>query len=240
VQDVTERRRLEREVLEISANERRRLGHDLHDGLGQFLAGIALKTKTLEENLAADGSEQSRKAKELVSLINQAISQTRTLAHGMDPIQVEANGLVAALEKLASQTSDLFRINCDFACKQDRLPVNTQAGIALYRIAQEAIHNAITHGQSRHIQIALKLDDHQLSLCIQDDGKGFTTTSGPGAGIGVRIMQYRANSVGGSFSINSKPGEGTQVLCLLPRELCLLAPEGSTPSAGAAQAVALR
>jgi PAS domain S-box-containing protein len=219
--DITERKRLEAEVLEISANERRRLGHDLHDGLGQFLAGVALKTKTLEEELAAEGSSQTRRAKELVAHMNQAITQSRTLAHGLDPVHVEANGVVAALENLAAQAQDMFGIQCAFACRQERLAVSPQTGIALYRITQEAIHNAITHGQPQRIQVELALEGEQLRLRIQDNGKGFAPGGKPGSGIGLRIMQYRAGSIGGSLSVQSRPGSGTQVECLVPEQLGL-------------------
>src|SRR5258708_3829448 len=129
--DITEFKRMEKELLEISANERRRFGHELHDGLGQYLAGVALKTKTLEEILEAEGSGQTRKAKALVALVNDAIRQTRSLAHGLDPVHVEANGLVAALEKLAAQTEDLFHVKCGFVCEQERLAVNVPTGLAL-------------------------------------------------------------------------------------------------------------
>src|SRR5438093_9060777 len=109
VRDVTERKRLEEEVLEISARERRRIGDDLHDGLGQYLAGIAIKAKILEDDLAASSSSHKLKAEKLVRLINNAIQQVRTLARGLDPIEMEANGLVPALQKLAGDTEDLYQ-----------------------------------------------------------------------------------------------------------------------------------
>ena len=149
--DITLRKRLEGKLLEISADERRRLGHDLHDGLGQFLLGIALKTKLLEETLTKEKSAEALRAREIVGLMNTAITQTRNLAHGLDPVHVEANGLVAALRKLAAQTRELFQVECVFACRQEQLDVNPQTGIAFYHIAQEAIHNAIRHGQARRI-----------------------------------------------------------------------------------------
>src|SRR5664279_2373186 len=145
--DITLRKRLEEKLLEIGADERRRLGHDLHDGLGQFLLGIALKTKMLEEALTKGKSAEAWRAREVVGLVNTAIAQTRNLAHGLDPIHVEANGLVAALRNLAAQTRELFQVECALACKREHLDVNAQTGIAFYRITQEAIHNAIRHGK---------------------------------------------------------------------------------------------
>jgi two-component system sensor kinase FixL len=220
--DISERRRLESELLEISAKERRRLGHDIHDGLGQYLTGIALKAKVLEEILAADESAHVRRVKELVGLINTAIRQTRNLAHGLGPVHVEADGFVAALGNLVVQTREIFQMDCTFTCLQDRLAVNNETSLALYRITQEAIHNAITHGQARRIEIRLALQDAHLRLSVQDNGKGFSPASQPHSGMGLHIMRYRASSIGGSLTIDSAPHDGTRVLCSVPQELCLL------------------
>ncbi len=129
-----------------------------HDGLGQFLLGIALKTKMLEEALNKGKSAETWRAREIVGLVNTAIAQTRNLAHGLDPIHVEANGLVAALRNLAAQTQALFQVECAFACHREHLDVYAQTGIAFYRIAQEAIQNAIRHGQARQISLELAVE----------------------------------------------------------------------------------
>jgi PAS domain S-box-containing protein len=217
--DITLRKRLEEKLLEIGADERRRLGHDLHDGLGQFLLGIALKTKMLEETLTKGKSAEAWRAKEVVGLVNTAIAQTRNLAHGLDPIHVEANGLVAALRNLAAQTRDLFQVECAFACKREHLDVNTQTGIAFYRITQEAIHNAIRHGQARQINLELAVDDAQLCLKIFDNGKGFSPYSKSGSGMGLHIMQFRANSIGGHLTVESQPNKGARIECAIPTNL---------------------
>jgi two-component system, LuxR family, sensor kinase FixL len=211
--DITLRRRLEEKLLEIGADERRRLGHDLHDGLGQFLLGIALKTKMLEEVLIKGKSAEAAKAREIVGLVNIAIAQTRNLAHGLDPIHVEANGLVAALRNLAAQTRELFQVKCSFACKSEHLDVNAQTGIAFYRITQEAIQNAIRHGLARQIKVELAVDDTQLCLKIIDDGKGFSPASKSGSGMGLHIMQFRASSIGGQLIIESQPNNGARIEC---------------------------
>jgi len=217
--DITLRKRLEEKLLEIGADERRRLGHDLHDGLGQFLLGIALKTKMLEETLTKGKSAEAWRAKEVVGLVNTAIAQTRNLAHGLDPIHVEANGLVAALRNLAAQTRDLFQVECAFACKREHLDVNTQTGIAFYRITQEAIHNAIRHGQARQINLELAVDDAHLYLKIFDNGKGFSPDSKSGSGMGLHIMQFRANSIGGHLTVESQPNKGARIECAIPTNL---------------------
>lgn len=219
--DMTLRKRLEEKLLEIGADERRRLGHDLHDGLGQFLLGIALKTKMLEEALTKNKSPEAWRAREVVNLVNTAIAQTRNLAHGLDPVHVEANGLVAALRNLATQTRELFQVECSFACQRELLDVNTQTGIAFYRIAQEAINNAVRHGQARQINVELAVDEGSLCLRVIDDGKGFTPDAKAGSGMGLHIMKFRANSIGGRLTVESHPRRsgGARIECSVPTKL---------------------
>lgn len=216
--DTTLRKRLEEKLLEIGADERRRLGHDLHDGLGQFLLGIALKTKMLEEALDREKSSDTWRAREIVNLVNTAIAQTRNLAQGLDPIHVEANGLVAALRKLAIQTREFFQVECSFACQRELLDVNTQTGIALYRITQEAINNAVRHGQARRIKVDLEVGEARLCLRIVDDGRGFGLDAKPGSGMGLQIMKFRADSVGGQLTVESQPqrNTGVRIECVVP------------------------
>jgi len=216
VRDVTERKRLEEEVLEISARERRRIGDDLHDGLGQYLAGIAVKAKILEEDLAAASSTHRPKAEKLVRLINNAIQQARTLARGLDPIEMQANGLVPALQKLACETGDFFHVACILRCDQPVLPVSKSISLQLYRIVQEGINNAVKHGKPDRIEIGLATQPTHLRLRIKDDGRGFRIDSARREGMGLRIMQYRAHVIGGVLTIQSRPNRGTEVQCLVP------------------------
>jgi PAS domain S-box-containing protein len=217
--DITARKQLEKTVLEISADERRRMGHELHDGLGQCLAGIAFKTKVLAENLAAGPSRLAPAAEKIVDLINDAIKQTRSLARGLDPVDFEVNGLPAALQNLAAQTENLFHIDCSFRCNQERLDLDAQTNVALYRITQEAISNAIKHGQARRIEIDLKADKPQLSLTIRDNGKGFLLNDKSRRGMGLRIMGYRTDTLDGILSIHSEADAGTEIKCFLPQML---------------------
>jgi PAS domain S-box-containing protein len=216
VRDVTERKRLEKEVLEISARERRRFGHDLHDGLGQFLAGIAMKAKILEDALARESSAHKSAAKKLVRLINNAIHQARSLARGLAPIEVEVSGLAPALQKLARETEDRFGIVCRVHTSQPFLPVNKTASLQLYRIVQEAITNAVRHGQARRIEIDLTTDALGLRLCVRDDGRGFTNPPRVRTGMGLRIMEHRVHAIGGALTIASDANRGTEVRCVLP------------------------
>jgi PAS domain S-box-containing protein len=217
VEDITERKQLEQEVIETSANERRRVGHELHDGLGQYLAGIAFKAKALEQSLVAESLPHGAEAKELAALVSNAISQTRSLARGLDPIEVETIGLQAALQNLAVETQKFFNVSCRFQCSENVPEVDPQVSLALYRMVQEAIHNGITHGDARSIGIELRMDGSNLCLRVQDDGTGFQAEESRRGGIGLRVMQYRARSIGGSLQVNSQPQRGTEVNCVVPR-----------------------
>jgi PAS domain S-box-containing protein len=215
VLDITERKRLQGEILEISARERRRLGYNLHDGLGQHLSGTAFKAKCLEEALAEAAPAHAAAAEEIVQLINRAISQTRALARGLDPIEVEVGGLVSALQGLASETEKLFAIRCRFSCNCPTLPLEAPQALHLFHIVQEAINNAARHGEARHIDVELAADNGQLRLAIRDDGKGFPTGPQPATGLGMRTMRYRADSIGASLRVRSRPVRGVEVECVL-------------------------
>jgi len=216
VRDVSERKRLEEGILEISTRERRRIGHDLHDGLGQYLAGVAFKAKLLEDSLQSEDSPHLAEAREVVRLINNGIKQARTLAHGCDPVAIAANGLGSALERLAEDTQKVFKITC--RAKSDLCPqtVDQLCGSQLYRIAQEAINNAITHGRAKSIQLELAVRSNQLHLTIRDDGQGFVPGTNGDSGMGLRIIRYRAQSIGGGVQIRSQPNQGAEVFCTVP------------------------
>jgi PAS domain S-box-containing protein len=215
VRDITEKKRLEKEVLEISTNERRRIGYDLHDGLGQYLAGIALQAKLLEESLAAASLPQAREARAIVRRVNTAIRQARSLAKGLDPIEIEQNGLVSALQQLASDTEKDSSVKCLFKCAQPAIAVDRADAVHLYRIAQEAIHNAVKHARPGKIEVELNTDRATLSLAIRDDGIGVLPKKSDG--MGLRIMRYRAHSLGGFLNIEPRPRLGTVVECRVPR-----------------------
>jgi len=214
--DITERKQLEKQVLEVSADERRRVGHELHDGLGQYLAGIALKAKALEEMLAVEGSDHASNAQELVTLVSNAITQARNLARGLDPVEVETIGLAAALQNLCADTKKVFNIQCEFLPRQQWPDLGSVTGLALYRIVQQAIHNACTHGRASAIQVELGVNNGDVVLTIRDDGRGFDSNRKSSSGLGLRVMRYRARSVGGELTITSALGAGAEVRCLVP------------------------
>ncbi len=229
--DITERKRLENEIAGISASERRRLSHELHDGLGQYLAGLAFRAKALEQTLAAAGLPYAQEAKDIVALISNAMAQTRSLARGLDPIGIETIGLVAALQILAAETEAIFNLTCRFQYTDTTLSLDAQKALALYRIVQEAIHNAITHGEARQITIELAMDTECLCLRVQDDGTGFAAGTGNLTGMGLRVMQYRARSIEARLEINSQINHGTEIRCLLPRAARFPAATGAGTSA---------
>lgn len=217
IRDITERRRLEQEILEISEQERRRIGQDLHDGLGQMLTGIGLISKALERRLRAADEPEADSAAEVAELIKEADQQARGLARGLVPVELDANGLSTALQRLAANAERLFSIVCTFEpVGISQLNDNTTA-THLYRIAQEAVSNAVKHGRATRVTIALASGDDRVRLRIQDNGVGFPDVPGETQGMGVRIMHYRARIIGGTLDIRDDPAGGTVITCTVRR-----------------------
>jgi len=214
--DVTERIRLQREVLEIAAQEQRRIGQDLHDGTGQELTGLAMMAERLAGELAAKSLPESKMAANIVDGLEEALSHVRALSKGLVPVEVDAEGLMIALVELASRTSDLHGVNCNFECDEPVCILDNQTAMHLYRLSQEAVNNAVKHGRGRNILIALADDGEFLTLAISDDGRGFVARDEPTTGSGLRIMRYRAELIGATLSITAVHPHGTMVTCLLP------------------------
>ncbi|MGH9397854.1 MAG: PAS domain-containing sensor histidine kinase [Terriglobia bacterium] len=214
--DVTERKRLENTILEISAREQRRIGQDLHDGLGQHLTGIAFMSKVLERELAERSLPEASGAAKIVELVNEAIHNTRELARGLLPVVSEARGLMSALEHWACEVEDLFSISCRFRCDEPILIYDDTLANHLYRIAQEAVNNAIKHGHAQCIVIGLGLMNGGGCLTVQDDGTGFPQISDDHPGMGLHIMNYRARMISGLLDIKPWGDHGTLVTCRFP------------------------
>lgn len=211
-QDVTERKRLEKELLEISGEEQRRIGRDLHDGLGQYLTGVACLSRALQEKLEARSLPDAVDAAEVADLINESISQTRALARGLCPVELETHGLQAALEELSFNVQKLSKIACRVECEPAVICVPDVA-LHLYRIAQEAINNAIKHGRAKHIHISLKTADKLTTLAVKDDGVGFSDEAVKTHGMGLKMMKYRAGIIGGSLQVSRTRARGTTIVC---------------------------
>jgi signal transduction histidine kinase len=219
--EIGERERLEKEILEISEREQRRIGHDLHDGLCQHLTATAMAGQVLGQKLAARSLAEAADAGELVRLIEDGIAMTRDMAHGIAPLEMESEGLVTALRALAGNVSRMFKVACTLEC--DSPPPIEDGGTAthLYRIAQEAVHNALRHGKPRQIVMSLSQVRERAQLSIEDDGTGMPDDWQSGRGLGTRIMAHRAMMIGGELSIEPNPTGGTFVTCsfaLPPRD----------------------
>jgi PAS domain S-box-containing protein len=209
-----ERRVLEEELLNASSREQQRIGQDLHDSLCQQLAGIEFQNSVLVQQLSKTPEAQAEAAR-IGELIRNATKQARALARGLSPVEIEPNGLMSALTSLAINATNLFRVHCSFECPQPVLLANRTSATHLYRIAQEAIGNAVKHGQAKTVVISLKGGDEELILTVKDDGVGFSQDGRAIEGMGLRIMDYRADMIGAMLRIDSLKGEGTTVACRL-------------------------
>jgi PAS domain S-box-containing protein len=214
--DITERRRLEGAILEISGREQRRIGQDLHDGLGQHLTGIAFMSKALEQKLAQKSLPEAADAAKIVRLVNEAIHKTRELARGLLPVLSESQGLMSALQQWASEVEDLFQISCRFDCADPVLVPDDAVATHLYHIAQEAVHNAIKHGKAKNIRIGLAARNDEGFLTVKDDGLGISAIPAGQTGMGLDIMNYRARTIRGSLTIARCGDYGTLVTCTFP------------------------
>jgi PAS domain S-box-containing protein len=214
--DITERKQLEKAILDISAREQRRIGQDLHDGLGQHLTGIAFMAKVHEARLAEKNSQETEDAVKIVKLVNEAIHKTRELARGLLPVVSEARGLMSALELCAAEVEDLFGISCCFQCEDPVLIHDDSVATHLYHIAQEAVNNGIKHGEAGKILIQLTAGPEWGRLVIKDDGKGIANGGAGSRGMGLHIMKYRSGMIGGAIEIGRGAERGTIVTCTFP------------------------
>jgi PAS domain S-box-containing protein len=218
-EDVTQRKRLERKVLEVSDQEQRRIGRDLHDGLCQHLTATMFASKILEEELAKQSSPQATQAGQIAEFVSRAISQARNVARGLDPVKVATNGLMSALEELAASVRTMQRLDCVFRSDAPVLIDDDATAIHLYRIAQEAMNNAVKHAQPKHIEIGLDSSDEKITLTVRDDGVGLPPAPRKRDGMGLQSMNYRARAIGATLEVRRGPAGGTIVTCALPKNL---------------------
>ena len=219
VRDVTRRVELQKEILGIGEGVQRRIGQDLHDDLCQQLTGIEFLSQALERRLAGKSPVEAVRAREISRLTRQAIGYTRELSHTMSPMELAADGLAEALRNLADRTKRVFRIDCRFRGDSTSLADDGVTRIYLYRIAQEAINNAIKHGKAKRILIGLKTNRDNIILGVQDNGVGLPVKLPAKTGFGLRIMDYRAATLGGSLSVQRRKRGGTCVVCSIPKGL---------------------
>lgn len=210
--DITQRRLIERELLRVSDAEKDRIGSDLHDGLGQYLTGISCLSAALRDKLQANGRKEAEEAATISSLVQEAIAQTRALARGLCPVQLETSGLETGLEDLTSQVQRLHGIECQFV-PSGNVDVDTSIALHLYRIAQEAINNVVKHAQAKRIVVTADFAGDTKVLTIEDDGCGFDPNVDHKPSSGMSLMPYRAAMIGGTLTVNSQPNCGTKVEC---------------------------
>ncbi len=212
MRDITERKRLEQEILDISGRERHSIGRDLHDGLGQELTGVALMLRGLSSRIQQRCPDVVENVNEIVGHLNQSIETARSLARGLLPVRTETGGLSAALRALAARSGDLYGLDVTFRselCPEFTL-TETDAS-HLYRITQEALTNASRHGHASLVDISLIAKEDGITLRIIDNGVGFVRTAASGSGMGLKIMKYRADMIGAKFEIAANQPRGTVI-----------------------------
>jgi two-component system sensor histidine kinase NreB len=210
-----ERARLERQLVEATEREQRRIGRDLHDGLGQHLTALEMMNHALVEKLKHAAPEVVPQAQDLSAHIRQTISHTRQLSHGLSPVSLEDDGLMHALRELAEMTNSTGRVACQLVCEHPVRFGDLDVATQLYRIAQEAVTNAVRHAHARKITITLARSGARLELAVEDDGKGMHEKPDPKPGLGMGTMQFRARLIGANLETVSTPGNGTRVCCTL-------------------------
>jgi signal transduction histidine kinase len=216
--DMRRLRELERDIVGASEREQQRIGADLHDGLCQYLAGLTCITGSLRDDLSESYHPEAETAAELHEMLKDAIVQARNIARGIAPVHMDEAGLSSALDELASNTRRLHAIDCKFEPDGEVLVSDREMSVHLYRIAQEAISNAVRHGHAEMVTVKLAIRDAKVILSIQDDGQGIDPKQSPGSGMGLRSMRYRIGVLDGTIEIvpTPAPGHGTIVRCTTP------------------------
>jgi PAS domain S-box-containing protein len=216
ITDVTERRGLEREILEIAGREQLRIGSDLHDGLGQDLTGVALMLRSVVAQLRKENSTARSDVEDIISLVNGAIESTRAMARGLAPVGADRGGLIAGLQSMAVRGMERYGVRAQFNTSlKEPLTLDDGAATHLYRIAQEAFTNAIRHGRVTQVTIELATAEGTLTLSVQDNGRGFDERNASN-GMGMKLMRYRAQMLGGDVDIANSKGGGVIVRCTCP------------------------
>jgi len=218
INDVSERKLLERQILEVSNREQQRIGNDLHDGLGQELTGVALMLRGLTMRIRRSHPEALREVDEIVDLLNQSIHNARTLARGLSPVSLERGGLVPALRTLAVRARETYGLATTLRTRLSHpLRLDESAASHLYRIVQEALSNAMRHGRASRVRIQLSADDVAIRLSVHDNGRGLPPEVQRSSGLGLRTMRYRAQVVGGDLLVANHRLGGTIVRCVCPQ-----------------------
>jgi len=218
IRDITDRKRLQKEILEISGREQQRIGQDLHDDLCQQLTAVTLLTEVLEEKLSTKSLPEAADAVEIHKLIAKAIVQTRLLAKGLLPVEIAADGLMPALEGLAANAEKFGQVSCRAEGENPVLLRDGTAAVHLYRIAQEAVTNASRHARAKNIRIKLSESKELVVLSVSDDGIGIAQGAICNGGLGLSIMSSRADTINAALQIRRGEKSGTVVTCSLRKK----------------------
>jgi signal transduction histidine kinase len=209
--------KLEREIISISEREQERIGQDLHDGICQYLAALSCSAASLKSDLETHHlMAEAKVADDLSGFLRDAVIQTRNLARGLVPVQMDEAGLASALEELTASVTRLLGIRCVYESAGVPLIRDNSVAMHLYRIAQEAINNATKHGKATHVLVSFVENGGTTTLCIADDGPGISKTANGSDGMGLGLMYYRARLAGGELCITEPPGGGTVISCGIP------------------------
>jgi signal transduction histidine kinase len=207
--------RTNQHILSISEREQQRIGHELHDGIVQDLAAIAMSTEMIAETLNKEENQSAKELEDIVQLIDESTAQVRRLSRGLSPVNLDKIGLINAIQQIAANVKQVYHIPCKFDYVYDHPIDDLNIKMNAYRIVQEATNNAGKYSKASCIQILLRRDEQTLTLHMEDDGVGFDTSK-PGKGMGVHIMKYRANIIQGQIVIDSEIDRGTQITCTIP------------------------
>lgn len=219
IRDLTERKRLEADVLDIGEDERRRLAAELHDGVCQELAGLGYRVGALLQGREPIGPAPAKELENIAEAIFQVAQHTRQVAHAMNPLIAAGDGLMLGLRQLAATTSRRCAVQCLFNCPAPVQVAQLTVAFQLYRVAQEAVHNAIQHGDAKRITVRLSQREGALCLEIVDSGTGVSAEAVDAPGMGIRTMKYRVGLIGGQFTIERRRRGGTSVRCVVPTVL---------------------
>jgi PAS domain S-box-containing protein len=218
VRDITERKRMEKEILDVSEREQQRLGHDLHDGLCQELAGIAFLVQSSHQKLTSDEPIEPAALTQITELLQVAVRHARGLSRGLCPVDPQPNGLTVALGDLAANTADVFKIRCTFDSPKLVTTHDPVAATHLFRIVQEAVRDAIRHGKAGNVAIELERSKDTLRISVNDDGIGLNDDGRFREDWTLHMMKQRARIIGATLRVQPRSGGGVCVVCELPNQ----------------------
>lgn len=209
--EMAERERLEIEAAEAGRLERERMGRDLHDSIGQKLSAAAMLARAVSRKLDETRAAEAEDARLLAGLVKESAAEARQIAHGLAPVELPGGGLAEALRRLAAETRDATGLDCALTCEPDTPEPEPAAALHLYRIAQEAVANAVRHARARSLRLRLDREPGGLRLEIEDDGVGWPASPGPG--LGLRLMKRRAETIGSALEVGPGTAGGARIAC---------------------------